>query len=54
MNVFLKGTFKSQFYRRLYQAAKLYLFSPSSGLYSCPLAMTDGAASILKVEKFFT
>ncbi|XP_065663665.1 acyl-CoA dehydrogenase family member 11 isoform X3 [Hydra vulgaris] len=35
---------------RLYQAAKLYLFSPSSGLYSCPIAMTDGAASILKAR----
>ena len=23
---------------------KLFLYSPSSGLYSCPLAMTDGAA----------
>ncbi|XP_077995922.1 acyl-CoA dehydrogenase family member 11-like [Glandiceps talaboti] len=28
---------------RLYQSAKLYLYGPSSGLYSCPLAMTDGA-----------
>ena len=33
---------------RVYQIAKLYLFAPSSGLYSCPLAMTDGAAGILK------
>ncbi|XP_028400377.1 acyl-CoA dehydrogenase family member 11-like [Dendronephthya gigantea] len=33
---------------RLHQISKLYLFSPSSGLYSCPLAMTDGAAKILK------
>ncbi|KAK3084005.1 hypothetical protein FSP39_006649 [Pinctada imbricata] len=33
---------------RLYQMAKLYLFSPSSGLYSCPLAMTDGAAKIIE------
>eukprot|EP01103_Thecamoeba_quadrilineata_P004480 TRINITY_DN14216_c0_g1_i1.p1 TRINITY_DN14216_c0_g1~~TRINITY_DN14216_c0_g1_i1.p1 ORF type:complete len:631 (-),score=128.85 TRINITY_DN14216_c0_g1_i1:44-1909(-) len=34
---------------RLYQFAKLYLFSNSSGLYSCPLAMTDGAARILEL-----
>ncbi|KAL8606019.1 hypothetical protein ACOMHN_024524 [Nucella lapillus] len=33
---------------RLYQASKLYLFSPSSGLYSCPLAMADGAASLIE------
>ncbi|EDO25521.1 predicted protein, partial [Nematostella vectensis] len=33
---------------RVYQAVKLYLFSPSSGLYSCPLAMTDGAAKTLE------
>lgn len=31
-------------YDRLYQMVKLFLFSPISGLYSCPLAMTDGAA----------
>ena len=34
---------------RLYQAAKLFLFAPSSGMYSCPLAMTDGAANITQV-----
>ncbi|KAK6192103.1 hypothetical protein SNE40_003641 [Patella caerulea] len=33
---------------RLYQMAKLYLYSPSAGLYSCPLAMTDGASSIIE------
>ena len=27
---------------------KLYLFNPSSGMYSCPLAMTDGAAFTLR------
>ena len=31
-------------FSRLYQVCKLYLYSPASGLYSCPLAMTDGAA----------
>ena len=35
---------------RLYQMAKVYLFSPSSGLFSCPLAMTDGAAKTLEVS----
>ncbi|XP_076452464.1 acyl-CoA dehydrogenase family member 11-like [Babylonia areolata] len=33
---------------RLYQVSKLYLFSPSSGLYGCPLAMADGAAKIIE------
>jgi hypothetical protein len=35
-------------YSRIYQFAKIYLFAPSSGLYSCPLAMTDGAACLLE------
>ncbi|XP_047494787.1 acyl-CoA dehydrogenase family member 11-like [Penaeus chinensis] len=35
-------------YDRLYQMIKLYLFAPVSGLYSCPLAMTDGAAKTAK------
>ncbi|KAK2710576.1 hypothetical protein QYM36_011931 [Artemia franciscana] len=35
-------------FSRLHQIAKLYLFSPSSGLFSCPLAMTDGAARVLE------
>ncbi|XP_065179382.1 acyl-CoA dehydrogenase family member 11-like [Sycon ciliatum] len=35
-------------YSRLYQACKLMLFASTSGLYSCPLAMTDGAVTILK------
>ena len=34
---------------RLYQVCKLMLFASTSGLYSCPLAMTDGAIKILKV-----
>jgi hypothetical protein len=29
---------------RLHQAVRLYLYHPSSATYSCPLAMTDGAA----------
>lgn len=35
---------------RIYQAVKLFMFSPSSGLYSCPLAMTDGAAKTIEVS----
>lgn len=32
---------------RLHQFALVYLFTPSTDLYSCPLAMTDGAARTL-------
>jgi alkylation response protein AidB-like acyl-CoA dehydrogenase len=32
---------------RIHQFAAVYLFHPSSDLYTCPLAMTDGAASAL-------
>ena len=39
--------------KRLHQVAKLYLFSPSAGLTTCPMAMTDGAIKTLKVS-FFT
>ena len=35
---------------RLYGLSKNYLYCPSSGLYSCPLAMTDGAAKIIEVK----
>ena len=34
---------------RVYQFAKLYLFHPSSAFYTCPLAMTDGAARAVEV-----
>lgn len=37
-------------YSRIDQSARLYLFAPSSALYSCPLAMTDGAARFLEVH----
>ncbi|XP_054466929.1 acyl-CoA dehydrogenase family member 11-like isoform X2 [Anoplopoma fimbria] len=33
---------------RVYQMSKLYIFSPSSGLFTCPLAMTDGAAKVIQ------
>lgn len=32
---------------RLHQFALAYLFTPSTDIYSCPLAMTDGAARVL-------
>ncbi len=34
-------------YARIIQTALIYLFEPSSGVFSCPLAMTDGAAKAL-------
>ena len=34
-------------YSRLHQFALAYLFMPSTDLYACPLAMTDGAARVL-------
>ncbi|XP_062310532.1 acyl-CoA dehydrogenase family member 11-like isoform X1 [Osmerus eperlanus] len=33
---------------RVYQMSKLYMYSPSSGLFTCPLAMTDGAAKVMQ------
>ncbi len=36
-------------FSRLYQFAKLYLYHPSSAIYSCPLAMTDGAARVIEL-----
>lgn len=37
-------------YSRLVQFAKLYLFHPSSAFYTCPLAMTDGAARVIELH----
>ena len=37
-------------FRRVRQFAKLFMFNPSSGMVSCPVAMTDGAAKFLKEE----
>ncbi|OAA53140.1 Acyl-CoA dehydrogenase/oxidase [Cordyceps fumosorosea ARSEF 2679] len=37
-------------YNRIVQHAKNYLFSPVSGLTSCPLSMTDGAARLLRSQ----
>jgi putative acyl-CoA dehydrogenase len=33
---------------RLYQFTKLYLYTASSAIYTCPLAMTDGAARLIE------
>lgn len=38
-----------QHHSRTVQFAKLYLFHPSSAFYSCPLAMTDGAAKLIEI-----
>jgi alkylation response protein AidB-like acyl-CoA dehydrogenase len=35
---------------RIDQFARLYLYAPSSATYSCPLAMTDGAARLLELN----
>lgn len=34
---------------RVFQMALLYLYHPSSALFSCPLAMTDGAAKAIEL-----
>lgn len=34
---------------RMFQMAKLYMYHPSSAFFSCPLAMTDGAARVLEL-----
>lgn len=36
-------------YSRVYQMALLYLYHPSSAFFSCPLAMTDGAARAIEL-----
>ncbi len=36
-------------YSRVYQMALLYLYSPSSAIFSCPLAMTDGGARAIEL-----
>jgi putative acyl-CoA dehydrogenase len=37
-------------FSRVHQFAKLYLYHPSSAIYSCPLAMTDGAARVIELH----
>ncbi|KAJ2993287.1 hypothetical protein HDV02_002501 [Globomyces sp. JEL0801] len=36
-------------YSRVYQFAKLYLAVPSTAMFGCPLAMTDGGARLLEL-----
>lgn len=36
---------------RIHQFAMVYLFDPSTDVYTCPLAMTDGAAKTLLVHR---
>ena len=36
-------------YARIYQFAKLYLFDPSSSVFTCPLAMGDAAARLFDI-----
>ncbi len=36
-------------FSRLYQFTKLYLYTPSSAIYACPLAMTDGATRLIEI-----
>ncbi len=36
-------------FSRIYQFSKIYMFTPSSAIYTCPLAMTDGAARLIEV-----
>src|SRR5205823_1876625 len=36
-------------FSRIDQFVRLYLYAPSSATYSCPLAMTDGAARLLEL-----
>ena len=38
-------------FSRVHQMAKNLMYGPSSGLYNCPLAMTDGAAMIAQSQK---
>eukprot|EP01116_Phalansterium_solitarium_P008542 TRINITY_DN22461_c0_g1_i1.p1 TRINITY_DN22461_c0_g1~~TRINITY_DN22461_c0_g1_i1.p1 ORF type:complete len:598 (+),score=239.55 TRINITY_DN22461_c0_g1_i1:131-1924(+) len=35
-------------YSRLHQFSKLFMYGPSSAIYTCPLAMTDGAAKLIE------
>lgn len=37
-------------YSRTYQFVKLYMYTASSAIYTCPLAMTDGAARLIEVH----
>jgi len=36
-------------FSRLYQLIKMYLFTPSTAVFGCPLAMADGAARLIEL-----
>lgn len=36
-------------YSRIHQMVRIYLFGPSSAIYTCPLAMSDGAARAIEL-----
>lgn len=36
-------------YSRIHQMVRIYLYGPSSAIYTCPLAMSDGAARALEL-----
>ena len=38
-------------FSRLHQAALIHMFHPASEVYTCPLAMTDGAAKALRAHR---
>jgi len=38
-------------FSRIHQVALSYLFAPSSAIYTCPLAMSDGAAKTLQAHR---
>ena len=40
---------KEKEFSRIHQMAKVYLFGPSSAIYTCPLAMSDGAARAIEL-----
>ncbi|XP_030438743.1 acyl-CoA dehydrogenase family member 11-like isoform X5 [Gopherus evgoodei] len=42
---------KYSIWSRVQQVSKLYLYAPSAGLFTCPLAMTDGAAKVIEGSK---
>ncbi|KAF3939840.1 hypothetical protein ABW19_dt0205297 [Dactylella cylindrospora] len=37
-------------FKRIVQFAKYYVYSPSSAIYTCPLAMTDAAARVFELQ----
>jgi len=45
------GHHNSSDHGRIHQFLKLFLFHPDSAFYTCPLAMTDGAANLIKQLK---